>query len=56
MKTFLGKWTPELSIAFFVVIVLSALMMMGIDGEVKSIFTLTVGWIIRSTFQVAKAK
>lgn len=54
MKTFWSKWTPELAIALLVILILATLMFTGIDGEVKTIFCLTVGWVIRASFNVKK--
>ena len=54
MKTFWSRWTPEFVIATMVILILAALMFTGIDGEVKTMFCLTVGWVIRAAFTVKK--
>jgi len=44
------KWTPDLIIAMVLIVGCLVLVFTGIDGEVKSILTLSAGWAFGSQF------
>ncbi len=48
------KWTPDLIIALILVVGCLGLMLLRIDGEVKSILTVAAGWAFGSQYQVRK--
>jgi hypothetical protein len=41
------KWTPELIIALSIIVICGALLVCGIDGEVKSILAMAAAWAFR---------
>lgn len=42
------KWTPELIIALSIIAVCAALMLLRIDGDVKTTFAMAAAWAFRS--------
>jgi len=46
------KWTPDTIIALILVVGCLALMGFGIDGEVKSILTVSAGWAFGTQYHV----
>ncbi len=48
------KWTPDLIIAMVLVVGCMVLMVLRIDGEVKSILTVAAGWAFGSQYQIRK--
>lgn len=50
------KWTPDLIIALILIIGCFALLVLHIDGEVKSILTMAAGWCFGSQYQARKTK
>lgn len=48
------KWTPDLIIALVLIVGCLVLVFTGIDGEVKSILTLSAGWVFGSQFVALK--
>lgn len=48
------KWTPDLIIALILVLGCFGLIASGIDGEVKSILTISSGWAFGSQYQTRK--
>ncbi len=48
------KWAPDLIIAMVLIVGCLALVFTGIDGEVKSILTLSAGWAFGSQFQARR--
>ena len=48
------KWTPDLIIALVLVVGCLGLVVTGIDGEVKSILTLSAGWAFGSQYVARK--
>ena len=44
------KWTPDILIAFNLVIGSMILLIMGIDGEVKTILIMAAGWTFGSGY------
>ena len=44
------KWTPDLIIAMVLVVGCLLLLVLRIDGEVKSILTLAAGWAFGSQY------
>ena len=53
-KEFGMKWTPDFIIALILVVGCLALLILRIDGEVKSILTVAAGWAFGSQYQVRK--
>lgn len=45
------KWTPDKIIALVLIVGCLGLMVLKIDGEVKSILTMAAGWAFGSSFQ-----
>ena len=50
------KWTPDFIIALVLVVGCLALLILKIDGEVKSILTVAAGWAFGSQYQARKTK
>lgn len=50
------RWTPDLIIALVLVVGCLTLLVLRIDGEVKSILTMAAGWCFGSQYQFRKAK
>ena len=50
------RWTPDLIIALVLILGCLALLVMRIDGEVKSILTVAAGWAFGSQYQARKLK
>ena len=48
------KWTPDTIIALVLIVGCIALLILRIDGEVKSILTVAAGWAFGSQYQVRK--
>jgi hypothetical protein len=47
-------WTPERIITFTIIVGCMLLIAFGIDSEVKSVWAMAVGWIIRSLYHGQK--
>ena len=45
------KWTPDLVIAVILIVGAMILLVLGIDGEVKSILTMAAGWTFGRTYK-----
>lgn len=50
------KWTPELVIVLVVIVGSFCLIALGIDGEVKSILAVAVGWVCRLAHEGIKLR
>lgn len=50
------KWTPDLIIAFTLIIACVILIALHIDSEVKSILTVASGWVFGTQIQAHRAK
>ena len=50
------KWTPDKITAMVLIIGCLALIFSGIDGEVKSILTLSAGWLFGGAYIAQKQK
>ena len=50
------KWTPDLVIAFTLIIACVVLIAFRIDSEVKSILTVASGWVFGTQIQTYRAK
>ena len=48
------KWTPDLIIALVLIVGCMALLILHIDGEVKSILTIAAGWAFGSQYQARR--
>ena len=48
------KWTPKFIIALVLITGCLGLMLLGIDGEVKSILTLAAGWAFGTEYRAIK--
>lgn len=48
------KWTPDLIIALVVIVGCFGLLVLRIDGEVKTIITMAAGWAFGSQYQARK--
>lgn len=48
------KWTPDLIICLIIILGCFALLFTGVDGEVKSVITLSAGWAFGSQFQIRR--
>ena len=49
------KWTPDLIIALTLVVGCIVLIALRIDGEVKSILTMSAGWAFGSQYMMRKS-
>lgn len=50
------KWTPDLIIAFTLIIACIILIALNIDSEVKSILTVSSGWVFGTQIQAYRAR
>lgn len=50
----MAKWTPERIITLTIIVGCMLLIAFGIDSEVKSVWAMAVGWIIRSLYMTKK--
>lgn len=52
----MSKWSPQSIMAFVVIVACFVLIIMGIDGDVKGILGMAIGWLFKAGQETIKQK